>query len=77
MVALSAPHSPHIDSLAHFGVNPKLKVSFFDLILHLAGNDGVFAFFELVPKINLSSPLKVKPSDCKLAIIEFIQLFLV
>lgn len=36
-------------------VDAELKLAFDDIVLHFAGNDGIFACFELVPHVYFSS----------------------
>lgn len=45
-------------------VDAELELALHYIVLHLAGNNGVFACFEFVPHIHLSSQLEFQVLYC-------------
>jgi hypothetical protein len=57
-------------------VDAELELAFNDVVLHLAGNDGVFACLELVPHVHLPSYLEFYVFSCGFLDAELLKHFL-
>lgn len=69
-----ANHFFHLD--VFIKVDAELELAFDDIVLHLTGNDSVFACFEFVPHVYLSSQLEFYVLSSGFFNIELLQHFL-